>query len=84
MYAITYRNDSITMKNFNESNLYGQLQNENGTLYEFPAPFNASLGIDSPYLKVNRISCNGCERIKNTKCLKHKKEAAGNPTVCSR
>jgi hypothetical protein len=77
MYAMTYRNDSIVKQNFKQSNLYGLLQNVNGTTYEFPEPFNSSFGLHSPYLKINRISCNGCARIQQAKCTTSTKVAEG-------
>ena len=77
MYAMTYRNDSIVKQNFKQSNLYGLLQNINGTTYGFPEPFNSSFGIHSPYLKINRISCNGCARIQQAKCTTSTKVAEG-------
>uniref|UniRef100_A0A914DVB9 Uncharacterized protein n=1 Tax=Acrobeloides nanus TaxID=290746 RepID=A0A914DVB9_9BILA len=49
MYALTYRNDSIPA-GFGQSNLYGLLQDEDGNVYDFPAPFNASLGKFIPLL----------------------------------
>lgn len=80
MYAWTYRNSSVVQQTFKQSNLYGFLKSEDGNQVDVPEPFNVSLGVDSPYLKVNRISCNGCSRIKNaTQCTKKpKKEANGN------
>lgn len=60
MLAIPWRNPRV---------LHGQLQNKNGSLFDFPAPFsNVSLGLDSPYLKISRISCNGCENIQSVGC----------------